>query len=71
MSAINNPLQQARKPAGWMSLEDALKQNREKVVENLKSYLNASLAMMLGLLNFDKQFVKAEGIHVWDSQGNR
>jgi putrescine aminotransferase len=71
LSAIKNPLQQARKPAGWMSLEDALEQDRDKVVENHKSYLNASLAMMLGLLNFDKQFVKAEGIHVWDSQGNR
>jgi putrescine aminotransferase len=53
-----------------MSLEGALKQDREQVVENHKTYLNASLAMMMGLLNFDKQFTKAQGIQVWDSQGN-
>lgn len=26
---------------------------------------------MLGLLNFDKQFIRAEGIKVWDSEGNQ
>lgn len=26
--------------------------------------------MMFGLLNFDKQFTRAEGIKVWDSEGN-
>jgi putrescine aminotransferase len=26
---------------------------------------------MLGLLDFDKQFVKAEGVCVWDSKGNK
>lgn len=59
------------KPEGFISLSGALKQNREQVVENHKTYLNAGLAMMMGLLNFDKQFVRAEGVYVWDSDGNR
>ncbi|MDD4169606.1 MAG: aspartate aminotransferase family protein [Desulfotomaculaceae bacterium] len=40
------------------------------MINNHKSYLNAGLAMMFGLLNFDKQFTRAEGIKVWDSEGN-
>ena len=71
MNTMKNPFSPARKPAGWLTLQAALKQDREKVVENHKTYLNASLAAMLGLLNFDKQFIKAEGVCVWDSQGNQ
>lgn len=59
------------KPAGFIAIEDAVKQNREQVVENHKTYLNAGLAMMLGLLNFDRQFIRAEGIYVWDSKGEK
>lgn len=61
---------QSLKPEGFLTLSDALNQNREQVVENHRTYLNAGLAMMMGLLNFDKQFTRAEGIHVWDSEGN-
>ncbi len=64
-------ISQAAKPDGFISLAGAINQNREQVVENHKTYLNASLAMMLGLLDFDKQFVKAEGIYVWDSKGDQ
>jgi len=60
-----------KKPMTFISLPDAVKQNREQVLENYKTYLNASLATMLSLLNFDKQFVSADGINVWDSEGNR
>ncbi len=60
-----------QKPDEFISLSDALKQNREQVIESHKSYLNSWLATMLRLLDFDKQFVKAEGIHVWDSEGNQ
>ncbi|MDF9407456.1 MAG: Putrescine aminotransferase [Pelotomaculum sp. PtaB.Bin013] len=59
-----------KKPDAFISLPEAVRQNREQVAENHKKYLNSGLAMMLSLLNFDKQFVKAEGINVWDSQGN-
>jgi putrescine aminotransferase len=63
--------QAAAKPAGFISLDGAVGQSREQVAENHKAYLNAGLAMMLGLLNFDKQFVRAEGVCVWDSNGDR
>lgn len=55
---------------GFLSLAEALSQDREQVIRNHKMYLNASLAMMLGLLNFDKQYVRAERTKVWDSKGN-
>ncbi|KUK82890.1 MAG: Ornithine/acetylornithine aminotransferase [Pelotomaculum thermopropionicum] len=59
------------KPAGFLPLSEALKQNRKQVVNNHKVYVNAGLAAMMGMLNFDKQFTKAEGINLWDSDGNR
>ncbi|MCL6635702.1 MAG: aspartate aminotransferase family protein [Peptococcaceae bacterium] len=59
------------RPAGFLSLDDALRQNREQVVENHKNYLNAGLVTMMGLLGFDRQYVRAQGTHVWDSDGNR
>ena len=58
-------------PAGFVGLEEALKQDRAEVAENHKNYLNASLASMLGLLDFDKHFVRAEGVFVWDSRGQK
>jgi putrescine aminotransferase len=64
-------INQDEKPVGFISLAGAIKQSREQVVENHKTYLNAGLAMMLGLLDFDKQFVKAEGVCVWDSEGKQ
>lgn len=63
--------QKDAKPSGFISIDSAVKQTREQVVENHKSFLNAGLVMMLGLLKFDKQFVRAEGIYVWDSKGNK
>lgn len=62
---------QSLKPEGFLSLSDTLKQNQAQVVENHKTYLNAGLAMMMALLNFDKQFTRAEGIYVWDSEGDQ
>lgn len=59
------------KPAGFISIDGAVKQDREQVVENHKTYLNAGLAMMLGLIRFDRQFTRAEGIYVWDSEGEK
>lgn len=63
--------QEIIKPANFISLDSAVKQNRQQVAENHKTYLNAGLATMLGLLDFDKQFVRAEGVYVWDSKGDR
>lgn len=52
-----------------LSLDDALKLTRNEVIELHKEFLNASLANLMSLINFTKQFVKAEGVRVWDSEG--
>lgn len=70
MAAIKEYENPDIKPAGFISFFDAIKQTREQVVENHKAYYNASLAIMMGLLEFDKQFTRAEGVRVWDSDGN-
>lgn len=51
------------------SLDDALKLTRTEVVELHRDYLNASLVSLMSLINFTKQYVKADGIRVWDSEG--
>ena len=54
-----------------ITLEDALLLNRKESKELYKRYVNPSICNMLSLLNFDKQYVKAEGCYVWDSEGNK
>lgn len=52
-----------------ITVKQALALNRQEVKELHKNYINSSLATMLGLLNFDHQYVKAQGVSVWDSEG--
>lgn len=54
-----------------LTLDEALQLGRKEVKERYKTYVNPSLANMLSLLEFDKQFVQAEGCYVWDSEGNK
>lgn len=54
----------------YITLEQALTLNRNSIKENYSEYVNSSFVSMLSLLNFDKHFVKAEGVSVWDSDGN-
>lgn len=51
-------------------LKKVFELNRAQVKENHKKYLNPVLTKMMGTLNFDKQYVKAKGTKVWDSDGN-
>lgn len=51
------------------SLDEAIKLTRPEVMELHREYLNASLVSMMSLINFTKQFVRAEGVRVWDSEG--
>ena len=51
------------------SLEEALNLSRAEVVGLHREYLNASLVNLMSLIDFTKQFVKAEGVRVWDSEG--
>ncbi len=52
-----------------ITLEEALRLNRQDIHDLYKRYMNPSLATMLGLLKFDKRFVRAEGVRVWDEDG--
>jgi putrescine aminotransferase len=45
--------------------------NRAQVKENFKTYMNPGLSVYLGLLDFDKLYVRAEGVYTWDSENKR
>jgi putrescine aminotransferase len=53
----------------YVSVDDALKLKRNDVRENYKEYINSSIVQLMGLLDFDKHFVKAEGTKVYDEDG--
>ncbi|MDI6604460.1 MAG: aspartate aminotransferase family protein [Thermoanaerobacteraceae bacterium] len=54
----------------YMTVDDALKLNRDQVRDNYKNFINANFVSMLSMLQFDKLFVRAKGVSVWDSDGN-
>ena len=53
------------------NIDQALSISREDVVENYKNHINPSMVKMLKLLNFDKNFVKADDVEVYDEQGKK
>ncbi|WP_088552892.1 aspartate aminotransferase family protein [Calderihabitans maritimus] len=53
-----------------ISLDEALNLDRKTVRAYYKDYVNPGLATLMSLLDFDKSFVKAEGVRVWDREGN-
>lgn len=54
---------------GLISLDQVDEYNREQVREGYRDFINPGLASMLSLLDFDKRFVRAKGVKVWDDQG--
>lgn len=52
-----------------ITLEEALTMGQDKVKELHSHYLNASLVTLLSLINFDTPFVAAQGVSVYDQQG--
>lgn len=54
-----------------LTIDHALQMSRDQVRQLHKDYLNAGLVSMLSLLNFDRRFVRAEGVYVWDAEGRR
>ncbi|MDW7649779.1 MAG: aspartate aminotransferase family protein [Bacillota bacterium] len=54
-----------------IKLTDLPELSRGQVRENFKTHMNPGLCTLMGLLDFDKLYVKAEGVHVWDMDGNR
>lgn len=53
------------------SLEEAMEFSRQETREVYRRYVNPGLAGMLALLDFDKSFVRAQGVAVWDREGKR
>ena len=53
-----------------LSVDNALQMQRKQMIKNYKEYVNPGLATLMGLLDFDKHFVKALGTKVWDADGN-
>ncbi len=52
-----------------ISLDRALQLEQKEIRSLYRQYLNPGFATMLGLLNFDKKFVRAEDVYVWDEAG--
>lgn len=53
-----------------MTIEDALQLKRDSMKKIYKTNINPALGNLLGLLNFDKKYVRAMGVKVWDEEGN-
>ncbi len=53
-----------------LGIEDALRLSKNEVREKSKQHLNAPHTSIQALLNFDRQYVKAEGTRLWDAEGN-
>lgn len=52
------------------TLEDALDASPEETTERFEKHINPSLASMLSLLGVDKSFVEADGVTVYDAEGD-
>lgn len=55
---------------GLYTLETALKMTRNETRQNYRRHINPIFVQVLTLIDFDKEFIRAEGAHVWDAEGN-
>jgi putrescine aminotransferase len=53
------------------SIDEALDLSRREIASLHTSYLNPTLVSMFKLLDFDKKFVRAEGVFVYDEDGRQ
>jgi len=53
-----------------LNVEDALALSRNEIKMMYKNHVNPALGSLLGLVNFDNKYVKAQGIEVWDEKDN-
>lgn len=51
------------------NLDDTLTLTRTDIIDLHNKYLNSSLVKLFLKIDFTRQFVKAEGTQVWDSEG--
>ncbi len=54
----------------FLELREAMGLSREQNRDNHRRFINPELVNLLGILNFDKCFAKAEGTSIWDTEGN-
>lgn len=54
-----------------VDLQTALSRSQAEIRDAHKNYLNPGLVTLMGLLDFSKRYVRAEGVSVWDEDGNR
>ncbi len=54
-----------------VSLDQALAWDVKKTRQEYKNHLNPVFVQMLTLLSYDRRFVKAEGVYVWDDKGEK
>jgi putrescine aminotransferase len=54
----------------FLELGEVMRLTREQNRENHRQFINPELVNLMGLLNFDKFFVRAEGTSIWDNEGN-
>jgi putrescine aminotransferase len=54
----------------YISVDAALKLNRDDIRDTYKEYINPGLVALLGLLDADKRFARASGVSIWDEEGN-
>jgi ornithine--oxo-acid transaminase len=52
-------------------LQDWLEQNRGRGYELHEKHLNPAFVRMLRAIDFERQYVRAEGPYLWDEQGNQ
>ena len=52
------------------TIDQACSFSQEELVQNHRDYVNSNLVSMMSLIGFDKKFVRAQGMHVWDEEGN-
>jgi len=62
--------QKNRENVRFITLKEALSLSREQNRQNHRNYINPELVNLLGLLNFDKVYTRAENCSVWDQEGN-
>ncbi|MGB9867007.1 MAG: aspartate aminotransferase family protein [Bacillota bacterium] len=53
-----------------LTVEDVLRLDRSEVRKLYSEYVNPGFISLLRVLDFDKRFVKAQGVQVWDQDGN-
>ena len=58
-------------PDSMLTIEDAMKMNRQETRNLYRRYINPAFVAVVSLIDFDKQFVRAQGEYIWDVEGRR